>query len=369
MMKKIIIPAILAGGIVLAGNSQSFAASGQEIIQFGEKFLGTPYVYGALVGVTNSFDCSSFTKTVFANFGINLPRVSSQQALVGQPVSKSNLQVGDLIFFDTDQNGSINHVGIYAGNGKMIDAEETYGVHLTNVFSSYWSKAYVTSRRVLNTNSSGPSNMTYHPQNTNTSSNSNSNSNSATSSSSNGSYIVKSGDSLWKISQQYGVSISTLKSLNHLTSDIIHIGQKLTISGATQKAQQPSVNKPKTTTTSTSSTTRSSTGTYRVSSGDSLWKIANKYKTTVSTLKSLNKLKSDMIYPGQTLKVNGSVKAEVNKVTSTSPSSKSGTYKVKSGDSLWDIATLHDVTVNKLMKANHLSSIIIYPGQTLSIPQ
>ncbi|MTT30877.1 LysM peptidoglycan-binding domain-containing protein [Terrilactibacillus sp. BCM23-1] len=362
-MKKVIIPAVLAGGIILAGNSQSFAASGQEIIQFGQKFLGTPYAYGALVGVTNSFDCSSFTKTVFANFGVNLPRVSSQQALVGQPVSKSNLQVGDLIFFDTDHNGSINHVGIYAGNGKMIDAEETYGVHVTNAFSPYWSKAYVSARRVLNANSSAPSNMTYHPQNSNTSSNS------STSSSTKGSYTVKSGDSLWKISQQYGVSVSTLKSLNHLTSDLIHIGQKLTISGNGQKGQQSSTSKQKPTATSTSSSTRSTTGVYKVKSGDSLWKIANKYKTAISTLKSINRLKSDLIYPGQSLKVNGSVKAQVNEVTSTSASSNSGTYKVKSGDSLWEIATLHDVTVNKLMKANHLSSIIIYPGQTLSIPQ
>ena len=96
------------------GNS----STAESVLAYAKNYLGVPYVYG---GTTPSgFDCSGFVKYVYANFGINLPRVTYDQMNVGVPVSCDNLQVGDLLFF---RGGG--HVGIYAGNGTYIHAPRT----------------------------------------------------------------------------------------------------------------------------------------------------------------------------------------------------------------------------------------------------
>ncbi|MBU3181002.1 C40 family peptidase [Clostridium psychrophilum] len=97
--------------------------SSNSVLAYASKFLGIPYVWG---GTTPSggFDCSGFTKYVFARFGINLPRVSEDQQNVGTLISRSDLQPGDLVFFGTPAH----HVGIYVGNGKMINAPHTGAV-------------------------------------------------------------------------------------------------------------------------------------------------------------------------------------------------------------------------------------------------
>ncbi|MCZ4236541.1 LysM peptidoglycan-binding domain-containing protein [Staphylococcus equorum] len=100
--------------------------------------------------------------------------------------------------------------------------------------------------------------------------------------------------------------------------------------------------------------------TYKVKSGDSLWSIANKYDISISKLKSLNNLTSNVIFPNQTLKVSGS--------TSTSTNTSSGsTYTVKSGDTLSGIAAKHGTTYQKIMSLNGLSNTNIYPGQKLKV--
>ena len=94
------------------------APSSESVLEYAKKFLGVPYVYG---GTTpGGFDCSGFVKYVYANFGIDLPRVTYDQMKVGVAVSTDNLQVGDLLFF---RDGG--HVGIYAGNGTYIHAPRT----------------------------------------------------------------------------------------------------------------------------------------------------------------------------------------------------------------------------------------------------
>lgn len=111
-------------------------------------------------------------------------------------------------------------------------------------------------------------------------------------------YTVKSGDSLWKIASIHKTTVQNLKSLNTLTSDTIYPGQVLIISKSTSE---------KTTTNEVSQPTTSETKptSYTVKSGDSLWKIANMYKMSVTELKNLNNLTSDIIYPGQVLKISG----------------------------------------------------------------
>lgn len=116
----------------------------------GEKYLGTPYVFGARYGQTQTFDCSSFVKTVYNALGIDLPRVSRNQALEGTYVKRSNLQAGDLVFFTTeDSGGRIGHVGIYAGNGQMLHTYGEGGVKYSTIETGWWDNHYVTARRVI----------------------------------------------------------------------------------------------------------------------------------------------------------------------------------------------------------------------------
>ncbi|MDF2927063.1 MAG: hypothetical protein K0R57_5977 [Paenibacillaceae bacterium] len=120
-----------------------------SIIALGNRYLGTPYKFGSPSGVTRTFDCSSFTQYVYGKNGISLPRTSSAQAKKGTYVSRSNLRKGDLVFFSTSSsNGKIAHVGIYAGNGKILHTYGAGGVKYSSMNSGWWSSHYITARRV-----------------------------------------------------------------------------------------------------------------------------------------------------------------------------------------------------------------------------
>ena len=147
-------------------------------------------------------------------------------------------------------------------------------------------------------------------------------------------YTVKSGDSLWSIANKYNTSVSELKSLNNLNSNNLQVGQILILPGEQSNNED---------------------NTYIVKSGDSLWSIANKYNTSVSELKSLNNLSSDVLQIGQVLKLPS------NNLTGN-------TYTVKSGDSLWSIANKYNTSVNELKSLNNLSSDILQIGQVLKLP-
>ncbi|MGF9891475.1 LysM peptidoglycan-binding domain-containing protein [Priestia megaterium] len=125
-------------------------AVADKVLAEGAKYLGARYVYGASTSRTDAFDCSSFTLRAFKAVGISLPRTSASQAQMGTPVSLNALQKGDLVFFDTDYNGTINHVGIYAGNNTMINAATSKGVSYTNLKgNSYWEPRMVKAVRVI----------------------------------------------------------------------------------------------------------------------------------------------------------------------------------------------------------------------------
>ncbi|MGG3449188.1 peptidoglycan endopeptidase [Domibacillus aminovorans] len=171
-------------------------------------------------------------------------------------------------------------------------------------------------------------------------------------------YIVKSGDSLGVIASRYKTTVASLKQLNGLTSGMIYVGQKLKVSGEGATTSPP---------TSKPSTTTTTTGTYVVKSGDSLGLIASSYKTTVASLKQLNGLTSDVIYVGQKLKVNGKSTPSTSKPSTTVPSTTGGTYIVKSGDSLSIIASRNGMTVSALKQMNGLKSDVIFVGQKLKV--
>jgi cell wall-associated NlpC family hydrolase len=91
------------------------------LVGFARKFLGVPYVWGGTS--PTGFDCSGFTQYVYRQFGVNLPRISADQARAGRRVSFDQLQVGDLVAIDnSSRNNGADHVGIYIGNGLVIDA-------------------------------------------------------------------------------------------------------------------------------------------------------------------------------------------------------------------------------------------------------
>ncbi|MED4224759.1 LysM peptidoglycan-binding domain-containing protein [Neobacillus cucumis] len=149
-------------------------------------------------------------------------------------------------------------------------------------------------------------------------------------------YTVKSGDTLWKIATANNLTVQQVMQYNNLSTSSIQIGQTLSL---------------QVTPTNTSATTTS----YTVKSGDSLSLIAKNYNTTVTELKSLNQLTSDVIKVGQVLKV---------PATTTS---QTASYTVKSGDSLSLIAKNYNMTVTELKTMNNLSSDLIKVGQVLKV--
>lgn len=116
--------------------------SDNAIIAYASNFLGTPYVWG---GTTPDpgFDCSGFTRYVYAHFGVKMGRTTKNQIYDGAAVSKSQLEVGDLVFFG--DNGVPNHVGIYAGNGTYIHSPQTGDVVKISAMTR---KDFIIGRRV-----------------------------------------------------------------------------------------------------------------------------------------------------------------------------------------------------------------------------
>ena len=143
-------------------------------------------------------------------------------------------------------------------------------------------------------------------------------------------YVVQSGDNLYKIASRFNTTVSDIMNLNNLTTTNLSIGQVLEI---------PSID---------------SEDTYIVESGDSLYKIAGNYNTTVNNLISLNNLSTTNLSIGQVLKVPVASKMD-------------GTYIVQRGDSLWSIAKKFSTTVDAIKQANNLTSNNLSIGQKLKV--
>lgn len=122
-------------------------ATGSEIVAYAKKYLGYKYVYGG--STPSGFDCSGFTSYVYGHFGYSLTRTSSGQASNGKAISKSDLQVGDLICFARSSGSkTVGHVGIYIGGGQFIHAANSRkGVIISNVDGAGF--YYVCARRIV----------------------------------------------------------------------------------------------------------------------------------------------------------------------------------------------------------------------------
>ena len=110
----------------------SSGSTGVDLANYALQFVGNPYVYGG-TSLTNGADCSGFTLSVYAHFGISLPHSATAQSYYGTEVSLSELEPGDLLFYGTD--GDIGHVGIYTGGGMIVHAStEATGIK-TSVYN------------------------------------------------------------------------------------------------------------------------------------------------------------------------------------------------------------------------------------------
>ena len=128
----------------------------KEIINTAIAYLDTKYVWAA--NGPTSFDCSGFTKYVFGENGLTLPRYSGNQAKVGIKVSFNELEVGDLVFFDTEtshKKRKVNHVGIYIGNNKFIHASSAKKKVTITSFKKkkFYEKRFLWGRRVIHDDS------------------------------------------------------------------------------------------------------------------------------------------------------------------------------------------------------------------------
>lgn len=135
------------------GDGENATEDEKEIVSYAYKFLGKPYVYGGTG--EEGFDCSGLVYAVYSYFGYKLPRVADMQSTVGTWVPRSDLRLGDLVFFRTTAYEGIGHVGIYVGEGKFIHAPRYgYNVKVTqfigdDVDGDYFFQRYVTARRIL----------------------------------------------------------------------------------------------------------------------------------------------------------------------------------------------------------------------------
>ncbi|WP_130850761.1 SH3 domain-containing C40 family peptidase [Intestinimonas timonensis] len=124
------------------------SALGEQIVALAKQYLGTPYVLGG--NGPSSFDCSGFTKYIYAQFGYTLNRTATDQLQNGVSVSRDELQPGDLVFFKYNTSKPVSHVGIYIGNGEFIHASTNrYVVQIDQMNTGHYANVFVYARRIL----------------------------------------------------------------------------------------------------------------------------------------------------------------------------------------------------------------------------
>ena len=128
---------------------QNVGQKASELVVNAMGFLGVPYKWGGTDADTG-FDCSGFVVSVYQQtIGLLLPRKAEQQAAATQKIEKTDLQPGDLVFFNTMRR-AFSHVGIYVGNGKFIHAPRAGAeVRVESMGGSYWQHRFDGARRVM----------------------------------------------------------------------------------------------------------------------------------------------------------------------------------------------------------------------------
>ena len=175
-----------------------------------------------------------------------------------------------------------------------------------------------------------------------------------------GVHTVQAGDSLSKIGSVYGMTVQQLKDLNGLTSDFLNVGDQLKISGTSSQVTQPAP----------PSNNNAPVGSYIVNSGDSLSTIALAYGVSVDQLRAWNGLVSDLIYPGDKIAIQATGQSQVSQGQASRPSAtgQGQAYTIQSGESFDTVARSIGMTGYELMAYNGLNSTMLYPGDTIYLP-
>ena len=120
----------------------------EELVRSARSFLGVPYLWGG-TSADAGFDCSGLTMTIYQLNGFDLPRTSREQFMSGNPVDRSSLEKGDLIFF-AQQEGKVSHVGLYAGGGQFIHAAgKGKKIRIDSLSQDYFRRTYLGARSYL----------------------------------------------------------------------------------------------------------------------------------------------------------------------------------------------------------------------------
>lgn len=133
--------------VLQAQSTPPLATGVSGVRDAAERYLGVTYRYGG--SSNDGLDCSGFVVIVFNELGIRVPRTSVQQFAFGQPVERADLQLGDLVFFNTTGQG-VSHVGIYLSDGEFIHAASNPGrVIKSKLIEPYYAQRYLGARRVM----------------------------------------------------------------------------------------------------------------------------------------------------------------------------------------------------------------------------
>ena len=201
---------------------------------------------------------------------------------------------------------------------------------------------------------------------TNTGNASSSSNNAGSTAASGTKYTVKSGDSVWSVSNKYGISMNQLIQWNNIKNNFIYPGQQLIVKGgsaatSTNTSSTTAATTPSTPNTSNTTSTASTGDTiYTVKAGESVWGVVNKHNITMDQLIQWNNIKNNFIYPGQQVIVKKGT-------TQSAPTTGQKTYTVKAGESVWGVADSHGITMNQLIEWNNIKNNFIYPGQQLIV--
>lgn len=129
-------------------NTEVESLPSRTLLENVDDWYGVRYRTGG--NTKSGIDCSGFTVAVYASvYGIMLPRVSREQYRTSRKISTTELEEGDLVFFNTNGSG-VSHVGIYLGNNKFIHASVSKGVMVSGLFEPYYLKRYVGAGRIDN---------------------------------------------------------------------------------------------------------------------------------------------------------------------------------------------------------------------------
>jgi len=389
-----------------------------SVINFGRNYMSLPYRFGG--NTPAGFDCSGFTSYVFRNFGYELNRSSRDQASQFSAINKQELQIGDLVFFEGYRhNGIVGHVGIVTetkpnGEFNFIHSSIKRGVTISSSEEQYYGSRYVKGGRVLNTKYTvlnPATDLSLYKGKNQKKSFSFAQKKQETEVVEAIYHKVKKGETIFSISKDYDVPVSTIKYLNNLKNEKIKKGKNLLISEAVKISDEPSLAQIESTdshkilpsesskvivadvTTASESSrnnqeivlspksrkseeqksnpkpiieknTNSSTSDeamYKVKAGETLYSIAKRYNLSLEKLKNLNNLMTDNISPGQLLAIKSS-ENEMSSTISTSANTKTKqvshavssqvTHVIKKGETLYSLSRQYGCTVNQLLEWN-----------------